>query len=150
MNARYQVNGWLQELARNAPPMTLDASGRCFMLADEELGMALFVPSAGRDFYLYSDLMPAPNRMSPEFYESALALNAATDVSGGLAVAFEPRSRHLIAMLQRDTTALDAIGFSNLLQNMKSRVLVLREKLTTAHGPEPGNGISDLFMHQRH
>ena len=120
------------------------------MLADEELGMALFVPSAGHDFYLYSDLMPAPNRMSPEFYESALALNAATDVSGGLAVAFEPRSRHLIAMLQRDTTALDAIGFSNLLQNMKSRVLVLREKLTTAHGPKPGNGISDLFMHQRH
>lgn len=150
MNARDQVNGWLRELARNAPPMALDASGRCFMLADEELGLALFVPASGRYLYLYSDLMPAPTRMDPDFYESALALNAATDISGGLAIAFEPRSRHLMAMLQRDTSALDARGFSNLLQNMKDRVQLLREKLTAAQGPEPGDGISEPFMHQRH
>lgn len=149
MNARDQVNGWLRELARSAPPIALDESGRCFMLADDQLGLALFVPDSGHSLYLYSDLAPVPPLMNPDFYENTLALNAATDISGGLAIAFEPRSRRLMAMLQHDTAALDALGLSNLLQNMKYRVQLLREKLATARYPEPGGGISDPYMHQR-
>lgn len=123
------VNGWLAELEQAGESLVLDQSGQCFIVADEQVGMALCVPPESGRVFLVADVVAVPHAQPAQFYEEVLAYNAIAEVTLGLVLAFDRDARAVVAMYTADIDSHDARDFSNVIGNMTDTVISLRLRL---------------------
>ncbi|MDB5824705.1 MAG: hypothetical protein JWR21_3409 [Herminiimonas sp.] len=67
LQRRETVDGWLAEMSKDGEPLVLDESGRCLIVADEQVGLALCVPPESGRFFLYADVLAVPHSQRRNF-----------------------------------------------------------------------------------
>ena len=101
--ASSQLNGHLKEL--NLTP--LDKDGRCIVRGPQGNRFMLELADDAGAVSLYAPLRKMEARDDKvKFYEAALTLNLMPDVTGGSAVAFDPRTQSLVLSQPLDVETL--------------------------------------------
>lgn len=126
-NFRNQVSHWLQEIGGAGSQLKLDDAGKCFVVADDKMGLVVSVPDQSEQVIFFSDLLNVPIPLSARLYEEILALNLHVDTTGGLTICFDKHTRTLAVLMSHEISTLDSISFFNLLSNFKNKALELRE-----------------------
>jgi hypothetical protein len=136
------VDGWLAELSEHGEPLVLDDTGRCLIVADEQVGLALCVPPESGRFFLYADVLAVPQSESAEFYEEILAHNAMPEVTLGLTLSFDRDARAVVGLYSDDIDRNDAVDFRNVIGNMTDAIVSVRRSVDAACARTPMAPVS--------
>ena len=108
---RDTVNDWLADTTNEDQPPVLDNSGRCLVVAEEQVALTICVPDALDRVYLYADVLAVPEERSADFYEQLLAYNVMPEVSLGLVLAFDRDARFVVASYSTEIACIDTVDF---------------------------------------
>lgn len=115
------VNHWLASLDNHQQGMALDQQGKCFLVADNELGLAVSCSKGSQQVAILAHLISLPIPLSVRLYEELLALNLNLDFTAGAHLYFDKQTRAIGILFSRDVALLDELSFKNTLTNFKDK-----------------------------
>ena len=59
-NLRVKVSHWLQDIGGTGSQLKLDSTGKCFVVADDKMGLVISVPEHSEQVIIFSDLLNIP------------------------------------------------------------------------------------------
>lgn len=138
---RNRVSQWLGSVGGPQAGLTLDSDGRCFIVAEDGIVLAVSCPDQSQAVIVLAHLVNVPIPLSADLYEEILALNLRVEFTAGAQVFFDKQVRALGLMASTEVVTLDAMSFGNLLIRFKEKAREVREfmeaLLYQADGPFP-------------
>lgn len=117
--------------------LALSSAGTCgFTLADR-LQLAIELPEASAEFYLYSPMLPIPSIDAEPLFRRLLTMNLFCRETDGATFAISERLNSVVLCYGHGWADLDQTGFDNILENF----IVTAERLQqTLAGPADASG----------
>jgi len=156
-DAQGVVNQWLNSLGENRGTLTLDHQGNCFLVSDNEVGLAISCGKESQQVVVMAHLLNVPIPLSARLYEELLAVNINVEYTAGAQLFFDKKTRTIGLLVARDISSLDEISFLNLLTNFKNKALEIRELVSAllydapalASGMQPADHSLATYFHHR-